>query len=100
MQINVLQFGAPALDRGFGLLVYDGPGQGQVIRNPPYMPFYPEWDQVYTAVLDYVGENYAEYVDMSAVVHEGNIAGILDKASLSEERIMTLATGGKINESI
>lgn len=38
--------------------------------------------------------------DRVAVVHEGSIAGILDKAMLTEEHIMTLATGGKIYETI
>ena len=50
-----------------------------------------------------ISSELPEVIGMSdnvAVVHEGNIAGLLDKASLSEERIMTLATGGKINESI
>ncbi|MGW8036473.1 sugar ABC transporter ATP-binding protein [Staphylococcus xylosus] len=50
-----------------------------------------------------ISSELPEVIGMSdnvAVVHEGNIAGILDKGSLSEERIMTLATGGNINESI
>lgn len=50
-----------------------------------------------------ISSELPEVIGMSdnvAVVHEGNIAGILDKESLSEERIMTLATGGNINESI
>ncbi len=38
--------------------------------------------------------------DRVAVVHEGNIAGVLEKADISEENIMTLATGGKINETV
>lgn len=38
--------------------------------------------------------------DRVAVVHEGNIAGILEKDDISEEHIMTLATGGKINETV
>ena len=38
--------------------------------------------------------------DRVAVVHEGNIAGVLNKKDLTEERIMTLATGGNINETI
>ncbi|PTI67275.1 ATP-binding cassette domain-containing protein, partial [Staphylococcus succinus] len=38
--------------------------------------------------------------DRVAVVHEGSIAGVLDKTMLTEEHIMTLATGGKIHETI
>lgn len=38
--------------------------------------------------------------DRVAVVHEGNIAGVLEKASLTEERIMTLATGGEVHDTV
>ncbi|MDG0858511.1 sugar ABC transporter ATP-binding protein [Staphylococcus equorum] len=38
--------------------------------------------------------------DRVAVVHEGNITGVLEKASLSEERIMTLATGGEVHDTV
>ena len=71
MQVNVLQFGYPALQRGYALLVYDGPGQGEVIRNPPYMPFYPQWEQVLSKILDYVEDNFSGYVDMENIVQEG-----------------------------
>ena len=38
--------------------------------------------------------------DRVAVVHEGHIAGILNKDELSEEHIMTLATGGNLDATI
>ncbi|RIP33429.1 sugar ABC transporter ATP-binding protein [Staphylococcus gallinarum] len=38
--------------------------------------------------------------DRVAVVHEGHIAGVLNKDELSEERIMTLATGGNLDATI
>ncbi|KRG10097.1 sugar ABC transporter ATP-binding protein [Staphylococcus sp. NAM3COL9] len=38
--------------------------------------------------------------DRVAVVHEGNIAGVLEKALLTEERIMTLATGGEVHDTV
>lgn len=38
--------------------------------------------------------------DRVAVVHVGNIAGVLEKASLTEERIMTLATGGEVHDTV
>ena len=34
--------------------------------------------------------------DRVAVMHEGRIAGELSRAELSEERVMTLATGGRV----
>lgn len=69
--MTALQFGLSALERGYALVVYDGPGQGQVIRNPPYMPVYPRWEDVFTTVLDYVEQNYAGFVDIDDVVHQG-----------------------------
>lgn len=38
--------------------------------------------------------------DRVAVVHEGSIAGTLEGSAITEERIMTLATGGKLNETV
>ena len=38
--------------------------------------------------------------DRVAVIHEGKITGILEGASISEEHIMTLATGGENNETV
>jgi ribose transport system ATP-binding protein len=38
--------------------------------------------------------------DRVAVVHEGHIVGILNKDELSEEHIMTLATGGNLDATI
>src|SRR5699024_11364936 len=38
--------------------------------------------------------------DRVAVVHEGSIAGILEDSAITEARIMTLATGGKLNKAV
>ncbi|PHK49128.1 sugar ABC transporter ATP-binding protein [Staphylococcus edaphicus] len=50
-----------------------------------------------------VSSELPEVIGMSdrvAVVHEGNIVGVLNNKDLTEERIMTLATGGNIDEAI
>lgn len=49
-----LFFGAArlALDRGFNCLLFEGPGQGGVIREQK-IPFRPDWETVVTPVLDY-----------------------------------------------
>jgi pimeloyl-ACP methyl ester carboxylesterase len=41
-----------ALDRGFNCLLFEGPGQGGVIREQK-IPFRPDWETVVTPVLDY-----------------------------------------------
>ena len=42
-----------ALARGYNCLVFEGPGQGSVIRCQ-HLPFRPDWENVVTPVLDYV----------------------------------------------
>ena len=41
-----------ALERGYNCLVFEGPGQGSVIRCQN-LPFRPDWENVVTPVLDY-----------------------------------------------
>ena len=41
-----------ALERGYHCLVFEGPGQGSVIRCQN-LPFRPDWEHVVTPVLDY-----------------------------------------------
>jgi pimeloyl-ACP methyl ester carboxylesterase len=43
---------AAALQRGYNVLAYDGPGQGAVIREQGLV-FRPDWEAVLTPVLDY-----------------------------------------------
>jgi pimeloyl-ACP methyl ester carboxylesterase len=43
---------APALDRGYNCLTFEGPGQGGVIRKQK-IPFRYDWEKVVTPVMDY-----------------------------------------------
>jgi len=43
---------AAALERGYNVLAYDGPGQGAAIREQSLV-FRPDWEAVLTPVLDY-----------------------------------------------
>ena len=43
---------APALDRGYNCLTFEGPGQGGVIRKQK-IPFRYDWEKVVTPVIDY-----------------------------------------------
>lgn len=67
----MLQFGLAYLERGYALLVYDGPGQGQVIRQPPHMPFYGAWEKVLAKILDYVVTNFKSIVQVDNIIQEG-----------------------------
>ena len=66
------------MERGFAVFVYDGPGQGMVVRNPPHTPFTPNWDGVLDAVLDYIESDFESYVDMNSVYSEAwSLGGFL-----------------------
>ena len=43
---------APALERGYNCLTFEGPGQGGVIRKQK-IPFRYDWEKVVTPVVDY-----------------------------------------------
>lgn len=42
-----------ALRRGYNCLVFEGPGQGRVIRQQ-HLPFRPDWEAVIAPVIDYL----------------------------------------------
>jgi pimeloyl-ACP methyl ester carboxylesterase len=45
--------GAAALERGYNVLAFDGPGQGSMIIDRG-VPFRPDWENVITPVVDYL----------------------------------------------
>jgi pimeloyl-ACP methyl ester carboxylesterase len=63
---------AAALERGYNVLAYDGPGQGAVIREQGLV-FRPDWEAVLTPVLDYC-EGRAE-IDSHAIALFGYSMG-------------------------
>ena len=71
MQATFLQYGPGTVERGYAFATFDGPGQGQVIRNPPFMPFYPQWEQVLSAVLDKLTSSFDTYVNFSNIATAG-----------------------------
>ncbi len=46
------EIGKLALKRGFNCLLFEGPGQGEMIRKQG-IPFRPDWETVITPVVDY-----------------------------------------------
>ncbi|HVI46485.1 MAG TPA: alpha/beta fold hydrolase [Chitinophaga sp.] len=75
-----------AVKRGYHCLLFDGPGQGKVIRLQG-IPFRPDWEHVITPVLDFL-EGYRE-VDINRSVLMGfSMGGFLaPRAVTSEKRI-------------
>jgi hypothetical protein len=52
---------APALERGYNCLAFEGPGQGGVILSQK-IPFRFDWEKVVTPVIDFLLENKQKYV--------------------------------------
>ena len=46
-----------------------------VLKQPPYMPFYPKWEEVLLPILDYVEENLSAYVKMDKIAQYGKQSG-------------------------
>ncbi|KZZ98836.1 2,6-dihydropseudooxynicotine hydrolase [Moelleriella libera RCEF 2490] len=62
--------GLAALERGYNVLTYEGPGQPSV-RRYQNKGFIAEWEQVVTPVLDHVLSNRSDQVDPDAVALYG-----------------------------
>jgi pimeloyl-ACP methyl ester carboxylesterase len=77
--------GKAALDRGYSVLIYEGPGQGEPLRKYG-MKFTPEWEKPNTAVLD---EFLRTHDKPSKVVLLGMSLGgyFAPRAAAFEERI-------------
>jgi alpha-beta hydrolase superfamily lysophospholipase len=80
---------AAAIDRGYNVLAYDGPGQGAVIREQG-LRFRPDWEAVLGPVLEYalgLGE-----VDADATAHFGYSLGayLVARAAAFDDRAAAL----------
>jgi len=47
------QYGAAALERGYNVLIFEGPGQGSMLFERR-VPFRPDWEAVITPVVDFL----------------------------------------------
>lgn len=82
--------GAAALERGWNVLLFEGPGQGSnlFLRN---IPFRPDWEQVVTPVVDFLrarpevdrrrvalaGQSFGGYLVQRAAAFEHRLAGVV-----------------------
>lgn len=68
------QYGIAALERGYNVVYYEGPGQCSV-RRYQNLGFTHEWEKVVSPVLDYL--ETLQWVDMTAIGLIGNSMGAL-----------------------
>lgn len=87
--------GFPALERGWNVITYEGPGQPTVRRNQD-IGFIREWEKVTTPVVDYLEER--NDVDMSTLTLLGFSFGgyLAARAAAFEPRIKALIVDGGV----
>jgi len=81
--------GAAAVAHGYTCLIFDGPGQGRLIREQG-LPFRPDWEHVLTPVLDWALRR--PEVDADAVALMGMSLGgyLAPRAAAFEPRLAAL----------
>jgi pimeloyl-ACP methyl ester carboxylesterase len=79
---------APAVERGYNCLTFEGPGQGGVIRKQK-IPFRYDWEKVVTPVIDFVAGNYQGQCDPKCLALMGISMGgyLAARAAAFEHRI-------------
>ena len=88
------ELGALAVKRGYNALLFEGPGQGEVIRRQK-IPFRPNWETVVTPVVDFalgLAEVDPERVGLVGISFGGYLA---PRAAAYEHRLkVCVANGG------
>jgi alpha-beta hydrolase superfamily lysophospholipase len=94
--------GAAALARGYHALIFDGPGQGQLLIERS-TPFRPDWEKVISAVIEMavgrndvdaskivlIGESWGGYLAPRAAAYDRRVAlCVLDPAQIGLFRVM------------
>lgn len=93
---------AAACARGYHTLIFDGPGQGEMLIQRG-VPFRPDWEKVLSAVIDLavhrqdvdaerivlIGESWGGYLAPRAAAHDRRVAAcVLDPAQIGLRRAM------------
>lgn len=75
--------------RGFHALVFEGPGQGSVLRLQG-VPFTPNWHRVLSSVIDYLEKN--PLIDQTNIIYYGKSFGgyLAAQAATKEKRLKAL----------
>jgi len=84
-----------AVARGFNVLLFEGPGQGGVIRVQK-IPFRPDWETVVKPVVDYaltLKETDGEKIALVGISFGGYLA---PRAAAAEKRIRALVANGGV----
>lgn len=80
---------APALERGYNCLTFEGPGQGGVIRKQR-IPFRYDWEKVVSPIIDYTVKKKTEFsIDIERIALMGISMGgyLAARAAAFDDRI-------------
>src|SRR6266571_7278917 len=79
---------APALERGYNCLTFEGPGQGEVIRKQK-IPFRYDWEKVISPVIDHVLTRFGDIIDPKRIALMGISMGgyLAARAAAFEDRL-------------
>jgi pimeloyl-ACP methyl ester carboxylesterase len=91
MEENMHFFGFDALERGYNVLIYDGPGHPSFLRDQ-HVGFIHDWEQVVTPIVDYVfahSKDGLSYVDTEKIALLGMSLGgyLAARAAAFEPRL-------------
>lgn len=91
LEETYLAYGRAALERGYSLMLFAGPGQMDTMRFHPQLAFIPEYERVGTLALEHVlarpetdprrvalmGISFGGYFAMRMAVHESRIGALI-----------------------
>jgi len=85
--------GRPAIQRGYNCLLFEGPGQGEVVRLQG-IPFRPDWESVVGPVVDYVLTLPLVAPDRIALIGYSMGGYFAPRAVTGEHRIVACVANG------
>ena len=98
--------GAAALERGYNVLTFEGPGQGEVLREQ-HLHFRPDWEKVVTPVVDYAlsrkdvdqkkvslwGVSMGGYLAARAAAYEHRLEALILDPGMDMSQVVVLSFG-------
>lgn len=96
LEETYLAYGRPALERGYNLMLFAGPGQMDTMRFHPKLPFIPEYEYVGAVAVDHVlsrAETDPQRVALMGISFGGHFA---TRMAVHEPRIRALIANSPI----